>query len=280
MTVVMDGSFAPLIDTLQRRCMLPPQDIAAFLTLPFTIRRVAAGHFIMRDDDQGQVCCGLLSGFAYRHKIVSGGGRQILSVHIPGDIVDLQNVLLPAAHHSTQMLTPGSVAIISARAMQDLAFRCPALGRALWLESLVDGAITREWLANVGRRDARSRISHLLCELSVRLRAIGLCHEGSFELPMTQEQIADATGLTPIHVNRTLQALRSEGLISSNRRIVTIEDWNRLAQLGDFSADYLYVPRSPDQALVMPVALPAASRIATASATLMPSTAAERMPPA
>jgi CRP-like cAMP-binding protein len=182
----------------------------------------------------------LLAGFAFRSKIVANGGRQILSIHVPGDMVDLQHALLGTADHNIQMLTTGDVALVSAEAVQEIAFRRPTVGRAMWMDTLVDGSIFREWIANVGRRDARTRISHLLCEFAVRLHAAGLSEGDRYELPMTQEQLGDATGMTPVHVNRTLQSLRNDGLIGRDKRAITIKDWKLLSRAGDFDAAYLH----------------------------------------
>ena len=141
------------------------------------------------------------------------------------------------------MLTAGEVALIPARAVQDIAYLYPAVGRAILLDTLVDGSIAREWIANIGRRDARSRIAHLLCELSVRLQETGRGQSRNFRLPMTQEQLGDATGLTSVHVNRTIQSLRRDSLISTDKRSVTIEDWEGLAATGDFTTAYLHLER-------------------------------------
>ena len=112
----------------------------------------------------------------------------------------------------------------------------------MWYDTLVDGAIFREWIANVGRRDARTRIAHLLCEFSLRLEAAGLGNHLEWDLPMTQEQLADCTGLTPVHVNRMLKELDKKGLISRTRRSVTVNDWKALAEAGDFESAYLHLP--------------------------------------
>ena len=123
-----------------------------------------------------------------------------------------------------------------------VAFERPAVGRALWTDSLVDGSIFREWIANVGRRDAYTRIAHVLCEFGLRLQHAGLGQENAYDLPMTQEQLADATGLTPVHVNRVIRKLEAEGLISrTSPRSVAIGDWKRLAQAGDFDSGYLHM---------------------------------------
>jgi CRP-like cAMP-binding protein len=117
-----------------------------------------------------------------------------------------------------------------------------AVGRALWIDTLIDASIFREWVVNVGRRDSRARVAHLLCEFSLRLQAAGMAENHRYELPMTQEQLADATGLTPVHVNRVLKALEREGLIErASSKSVLIGDWQRLTTAGDFNRSYLHL---------------------------------------
>lgn len=231
---------APALRKLEKRVTFSAEDRAEFENLPFRTKELNASSYIVREGDEIKNCCILLSGFAFRSKVVGNGGRQILSIHIPGDVVDIQHAMLGIADHNIQMLTTGEVALVSAAAVKELAVKNPTIGQALWLETLVDGAIFREWIANVGRRDARTRVSHLLCEFTVRLHTAGLTVGNRYELPMTQEQLGDATGLTAVHVNRTMQGLRSDGLISSNKRAITIENWNALTTVGDFNTAYLH----------------------------------------
>jgi CRP-like cAMP-binding protein len=157
-------------------------------------------------------------------------------------MVDLQNSMLKVADHSVQMLTSGKVAMIPREAINRVTLERPTIGLAMWIDTLVDASIFREWIANVGRRDARTRIAHLLCEFSLRLKSAGLGDETGYELPMTQEQLADATGLTSVHVNRTIKALQKEGLIERpNPRSIYIGDWRKLADAGDFDSNYLHM---------------------------------------
>src|SRR3954454_16383883 len=165
-------------------------------------------------------------------------------------MVDLQNSLLGRADHSVQMLSRGKIAMIPRHEIIRIAFERPAIGKAMWTDTLVDGSIFREWGANVGRRDAPTRVAHLLCEFSLRLKVAGLGEQSNYELPMTQEQLADATGLTSVHVNRTLRALDAAGLIErSNPRRIEIGDWRKLADVGDFDSSYLHL-HDCDPALV------------------------------
>jgi CRP-like cAMP-binding protein len=150
--------------------------------------------------------------------------------------------MLGIADHSVQMLTKGKAAFIPIEKIDELAFKHPNVGRALWTDTLVDGSIFREWIANVGRRDAFTRIAHLLCEFAIRMEAAGLGERGNYELPMTQEQLADATGLTSVHINRTMKQLRAAQLITGpNPRSIVISDWRLLADAGDFNSAYLHL---------------------------------------
>jgi CRP-like cAMP-binding protein len=236
------SALAPVVAKLTRRSPLDPVEIDALLALPHRLMDKDAASYLVREGDRALDCVALLSGFAHRSKTTGAGGRQILSIHLRGDLLDLQNGLLARADHSVQALSAVKVAFIPYRAILDLAAAYPAIARALWRDTLVDGSIFREWIVNVGRRDARQRISHLLCELAVRQEAAGLCQAPRYEWPMTQEQIGDATGLTPVHVNRTLQGMRSRGLLSTDKRSVTITNWPKLQAEGDFNRAYLHEP--------------------------------------
>jgi CRP-like cAMP-binding protein len=236
------STLEPLVEKLAYRAELDAADRAALLALPFTIKPMERSHYIVRERDLATHSCVMLSGFSIRSKLVATGERQIVAIHMKGEVVDLQNSMLKVADHSVQMLTPGSVAMIPRENIVQIAFERPRVGLAMWLDTLVDGSIFREWIANVGRRDARTRIAHLLCEFSLRLRVAGLGEGNQYELPMTQEQLADATGLTPVHVNRTLKALEQEGLIDrANPRTIQIGDWRKLAEAGDFDSNYLHM---------------------------------------
>ena len=222
-------------------------DRDAVLELPYTIRKLDAGQVLVWDGDRPQYTCLLVSGYAFRHKHAGNGGRQILSIHMKGDIVDLQNSLLGVADHNVQMLTAGEVAMIPADKVREVAFSHPTVGMAMWYETLVEGSIFREWVLNLGRRDARTRIAHMLCEFGLRLEVAELGEQSAYELPITQEQLADAVALTPVHVNRTLKKLEDDGLITRTKRAIAIVDWKQLAKEGDFQPRYLHL-ESPNGA--------------------------------
>lgn len=235
------ASLAPMVRKLELWRPLGDDERAAILELPHTIRDLKAHQYIVWDGDRPQHSCLLLSGFAFRHKLAGDGSRQILSIHMRGDILDLQNSLLGTADHNVQMITDGSLALIPTQAIVDLAFGYPAVGLAMWYETLVDGSIFREWILNVGRRDAFTAIAHLLCEFAMRAEVAGIGDSTGYDLPLSQEQLADAVGLTSVHVNRTLMRLEDEGHIRRNRRHIQIDDWQSLAKVADFEPRYLHL---------------------------------------
>jgi CRP-like cAMP-binding protein len=239
----------PLLHKLCYRVDLDAEDRAAVLALPCAVKTVERHHFIVRERELATCACVMLSGFSIRSKLTNDGRRQIVAIQMKGEAVDLQNSLLTVSDHSVQMLTPGKIAIIPREAIIALTLARPRVGHAMWIDTLVDGSIFREWIMNVGRRDAKTRLAHLLCEFALRLKVAGLGDDTNYELPMTQEQLADTTGLTPVHVNRSIKALEQEGLIRRlHPRAIHIGDWRKLADAGDFDSNYLHL-RADEPAL-------------------------------
>ncbi|MDT9600084.1 Crp/Fnr family transcriptional regulator [Sphingosinicella rhizophila] len=231
----------PMLRKFELRAPLDESDRQAFLALPCRVQMIEANVYILREGDRPDRSCMIVSGFAVRHKVTVEGARQIVSLHIPGDFLDLDGSLLTVADHNLQTLTRGEMAFIPRSAVRELILDHPKLGMAMWIDTLIDSSIFREWVANVGRRDARSRIAHLLCEFSRRLEIAGLTESYGYELPMTQEQLADATGLISVHVNRVLKRLAEEGLIQRTRRHVAIPNWERLRRVAGFNETYLHL---------------------------------------
>lgn len=235
---------ARMLRKLERRALLAESDRQALLGLPFRTQTIDRHAYMVREGEQLERSCLILSGFAYRQKVTNGGTRQILSVHMPGDMIDLEGSLLNISDHNVQALTRCEIATFSRADMRALLRAHPGLALALWVDTLIDGSIFREWILNVGRRDARGRIAHLLCEFAVRMQMAGLGERDCYELPMTQEQIGDAAGLTPVHVNRVLRDLGRSGLIERRNRMVAIRDWDGLQRAADFSALYLHLDQA------------------------------------
>ena len=224
------------------RSQLSAEDENAILELPHVIRSFRASTYLVREGEPPNTHCSFIeSGFTFRHKLTAAGSRQILSVQLPGDFVDLEHIFLEVADHDVQALTDLELICIDRLALRRLVLERPAVGQAMWIDALVDGSIFREWVTNVGRRDARARIAHLICEIALRMTAAGIATKDRFEFPLTQEQLADAVGLTQVHVNRTLKSLEIDGVVYRDRRYMTVTDWDKITAIGDFNALYLHL---------------------------------------
>jgi CRP-like cAMP-binding protein len=209
------------------------------------VKDISAGRTLTRAGVTVSNCTLLVEGFIARYKDLADGQRQIMEVHVPGDFLDLHSFLLKRLEHSIGSLTPVRVAYVPHDALRKITEDHPHLARLLWFSTLLDAAIHREHIVSVGRRSAASRIAHLICELQVRLEVVGLSRDMRFALPLTQSDMADATGLTSVHVNRMLKRLRDEELVTMRGGEVTIHDWDRLQRIAEFSTDYLYLERRP-----------------------------------
>jgi CRP-like cAMP-binding protein len=220
---------------------LGQEDRDAVLALPYTLKTFEPHSYTVREGERPDACGVLVSGYAYRQKLTSDGTRQILSLHIPGEPLDFQHLFLDEADHNVQMLTRGELAVIPREELQALARSRAAVGHAILVTILVEASIFREWILNVGRRDARTRLAHVLCEFGSRMEAQGLTQDHGYQLPMTQEQLADVLGLTAVHVNRTIKSLEADGLISRKGRNISFPDWQRMQEVGDFNRRYLHL---------------------------------------
>lgn len=229
---------------LERRRALTDEARAAFLTLPTIAETYPTYSDVVREQDRPTRSCFIESGLVSRYRTLRNGNRQILSFHIPGDMVDLQSALVIVADHGIRTHAPTVVVSVAHSDLLNLAAAYPEIGRAFWFDTLVDAAIFREWTVNVGRRNARERTAHLLLELAERFRAVGLLQDDTFELPVVQFDLSDALGITSVHLNRTLQWLRKHRLIRTHSRAVTIENWSEMIRLSGFDKVYLH-PEGP-----------------------------------
>ena len=187
----------------------------------------------------------MLEGFTCRYKLLANGKRQIVAYLIPGDFCDLHVFILKAMDHSIGTLSPCRVVDIPRHRILELIEQ-PGIARAMWYTTLVDEAKLREWLLNVGQRDAVPRIGHLLCELLARLQVVGLVTDNSYELPITQAEIGDTTGLSFVHVNRSLQQLRDRGFIQYKSKQIVIKDLTGLTEFTGFNPNYLHLQKEID----------------------------------
>lgn len=231
---------------VEGRHPMPPQARQALFDLPRGEASYKTYQDILREGERTKRCFLLASGVVSRYKTLPNGGRQINSFHLPGDMVDLQSALLLQADHAIRTHSPVTIVTFDCQDMLKLAEDYPEWGRAFWFDTMVDSAIFREWMLNVGRRSAVSRIAHLLLELAWRLEAIGESDGKKFVMPVTQGDLADAVGLSAVHTNRSLQKLREDELIRSYGRTVIIENPEELARIGTFDSRYMH-PEGPRQ---------------------------------
>lgn len=204
------------------------------------VREIEAKRDIIREGDSPQNVFLILSGFACRYKLIEGGKRQIMAYLVPGDFCDFQVFILKAMDHSIGTLSGCHVVELPRQAVLDLTER-PAIARAFWWASLVDSATLREWLVNIGSRDAETRIAHLLCELLMRLEVVGLVKDNTYTLPITQTDLADTMGMTNVHANRMLTNLREQGLIEIDAKEMFVKDVERLKIFSGFDPNYLHL---------------------------------------
>jgi CRP-like cAMP-binding protein len=216
-------------------------------SMPAHRRQVQAGRDIVADGAWPAELSLITEGFACRYKLLANGHRQIYALLIPGDICDLRALLTGRMDHGVAALNDNQIAAISREKVFDVMEKYPRIELALWRDTMLDAALYRQWLLNLGRRSPYQRIAHLLCEVWTRLEAIGRTRGGAYEFPLTQTHLADAMGLSLVHVNRTLQSLRRDGLITFRAHEVVVLDWQRLREAAEFDPGYLQL--SPEQSI-------------------------------
>jgi len=235
----------PLIRNLGRHDRLSEEEKRVLEDAIAHTKTVNRGEDMVREGDRPKESLLLLEGFAARYKMTESGRRQITSIHIPGDFVDLHGYLLKVMDHAVLALTSCRMGIVPHEALRRITERHPHLSRLLSLNIAIDGAVHRQWLAMTGKPSAHTRFAHLLCELFLRLQVVGQTEGHRFRLPLTQQTLGDMLGLSTVHVNRTLQELRAEGLVSWTRDLVEILDWERLQQVAEFDPTYLNLINEP-----------------------------------
>jgi len=236
--------YTRLLRRLDSVVSLTESDRRGIAQIPMTVKNFANGQDLVRDGDISTQCILVLDGYLFRHKMANGSQRQIMSFHVPGDIPDLQTLHLPKLDHTVTALGAAVVAFIPHAAFKELLQASPQLTHVFWRESLVDAAIFREWVITLGQRDAIGRVAHLICELVMRLQAVGLAKDMAFTIPWTQSDVADASGISTVHANRVIQELRRLELLEWDSRLIQVRNWDGLASLGDFSPDYLHLRKT------------------------------------
>lgn len=231
---------AALVRRLRISSGISEEDVRDIEALPIAVRQYPAETPVVRDGERAIECCLIVEGFCARSKTIASGKRQILSLHIPGEIPDLMSLFLHVMDHDLSTLTPCTLGFIAHDTLRRLHRRNPGVAEMFWRDTLIDAAMFREWIVNAGQRPAPARLAHVIVELRERLRIIGRVDGASFDMPLTQEQVGEALGITAVHANRVIKQLREEGIVELHRGRVTVLDESRFLELADFDGRYLH----------------------------------------
>lgn len=234
-----------VVEKLRRRDIITDEEMAALDGILEPPRRAAAGSDIVPEKAVTNQSILLLGGFSGRYSTLADGGRQITEINVAGDFVDLHSLLMKQMDHGVVALTDCTYAAAPHSRLIELTERYPHLTRLLWLDTIIDAAVHRQWLVAMGRRSGLGHLAHLLCEMFLRLQVIGHVRGMSFDLPLTQSVLGDVLGLSTVHVNRLISQLRAEGLVSWSHSQVEILDWDRLAAVAEFDPTYLRLHSAP-----------------------------------
>jgi CRP-like cAMP-binding protein len=241
-------AIASLLKGLSFGIQLDEEDRRAIEALPMRIERRGPNETIHSTGERPSSCCLVASGFLIRSKTVADGKRQIFAFHQPGDLPDLHSLFLHVLDHELSTLDDCMLGFIPHGALRELVGQRPAIAAALWRDTLIDAAMFREWICNVGQRPGISRLAHLILEIYTRLKSGDATNRGSFRFPATQEILGEAIGMSTVHVNRILQELKANGLLQVSHGEVTILDEQRLRRVADFDPLYLYLNPHADTA--------------------------------
>ncbi|MFL6762448.1 MAG: Crp/Fnr family transcriptional regulator [Sphingomicrobium sp.] len=241
------SSLSLFLQRLLLRSALTPEEQRAILGLGGETRRYIAHSDVVRPGESVESACLIARGLLARYDQMLDGQRQITSFYIPGDMCDLHSVVVPKASWSITAISPSTVKLVPHSELRDLCTRFPAIAMAFWRDGTVDSSVFGKWVGNLGRKNAKARIAHIMCEMGTRIEAAGFGTRTHFELKVTQDQLADAAGLTSVHVNRTLQELRKEGLLKFDRGRVEVPDWDQLASAAEFDPTYLMLDSTPQR---------------------------------
>jgi CRP-like cAMP-binding protein len=228
------------IDKLQGFCDLSPAEASALAEATSRPKKVSLKTDLIREGDRPGPVFVILEGWACRYKILPNGTRQVLAYLMPGDCCDLHTGLLAEMDHSIQVITPAKVATVERKAMDAMMDKHRGIAKAMYIAQLVDEGTMRAWITSMGRRTSIERVAHLMCELYLRARNVGLHFEPDLKLPLSQVLLADSLGMTPVHVNRVLKELRLKGAMTLQRGSLHIADPAKLVHMAGFDENYLH----------------------------------------
>lgn len=241
----LDDGLDALLARLNYRDELTADERSAIIVAAGQVVSFCAGEDMSLQHSSPNFSLLLASGIAARYNLVESGERQITALHILGDFVDLHAFLLTKLDHGVSAMTDVVAIQFPHAALHNITQQHPHLTRMLWLSTILDGAIHRQWLLAMGRMSALGHMAHLFCEQYTRAKVVGLVEDKSFTFNLTQAHLADAMGLSPVHVNRTLQELRRRSLIDWEDGVMTILNWSALQELGQFDDTYLDIVNRP-----------------------------------
>jgi CRP-like cAMP-binding protein len=230
-----------LIRKLESFAPLPEEEKAALLSASTSTRRYGSHEDLIQEGAPAEGVKVILEGLACRYKVLPDGRRQIVGYFVPGDLCDLRVFLLKRMDHSIGTLCPVEAAVLPHETVTDLTERYPRLTRAFWWSTLVEEAISREWIVNVGHRTAFERMAHLFCEIFLRLQVVGLTQDNRCDLPLTQTELADTLALSAVHVNRTLMDMRRAHLVTFQAKQLVLHDRQALQSVAGFDPNYLHL---------------------------------------
>lgn len=230
---------SPMLEKFALNTALAEDDCAAIVALPLSLHFYNPGKHIIKNDVTSTEFQVLVSGFAIAYKVTGDGFRQIVGFRLPGDIINIQHMQFPYNDCSVQATAHCMVAAVDETLIRNLTCKRPIILNAIMASALIEASISREWIVNIGRRNARARIAHLFCELASRLDPCRLAEDQPFRLPLTQQQIGDAVGLTAVHVNRTIKGLIKDGLLEQDRHLISSPAWDQLKSVAGFNRRYL-----------------------------------------
>jgi CRP-like cAMP-binding protein len=239
MNDVQTSALQMFVNRLASRSVLINDEVSALLGMSGQLKEVSAHADFVRFGEPVNHSCLIVKGLAGRFGQNSDGARQITCLHIPGDMADLPSVVSPKSGWGVTALTATTILRVPHADLRRVAAKHPGIAEAFWRDCVADGSIFSEWVVNVGRRDAISRVAHVFCEMAIRCEQAGQGDRHSFPLPMTQTDLADATGMTGVHVNRILRELRTRYIAELRAGTVTIHNWDELVRTGDFDAGFM-----------------------------------------
>lgn len=242
------SALAAFLRRLRLRSEIGREEADVILDLDGRVEKCARHEDVIVPGDHVTHAILIIDGLAARYDQMGSGQRQYTALHISGDMCDRHSAVLPVATWGVEALNPLTILRIPHGALLDAAESHPAIARAFWRDTTADGGIFTKWAANLGRKPALGRMAHLICEMGVRMEQAGLGTRTDYPIEVTQDQLADALGLTPVHVNRTLKTLRAAQLIRTGRKRMEVLDWHGLVARADFDAGYLQFLRHPAKA--------------------------------